>query len=567
MLDPRAPTGFYGSELMAQASLQWAPAYCLSKKRFKFQLNQMSDAAGWNLMQSGGGPAAFVSSPHRRTSDDPIGFAPTAVTGFAIGYNIDKPNNQGEYTDLRLNPRLVAKLLTQSYLGSDLGRGHPGIQDNPLAIMADPEFIELNPGLSQTAQEAGAALLTLANDSDIIQQLTDWIAHDQAAMDFINGKADPWGMKVNPSYKKMKLPRSEWPLLDTYIPQTQNTCRQNNPSVYFSQLAAPVTTLRKVSDALLDAWPNVQTRCDADLATQSYKLGRIDRQPFGSRFMLGVVSLGDAARYGLRAASLQTKKGTYVAPDKDSLAAAVDLMQPQQPQQPGKGGKGGRGDQRDQGSDGGSDSARLLAKPKAKTPDLSELGRPYVLDQADIRRSGEAYPGTVVVYTAAKLQNLIQDDADKVAMFIRTATTEGQKPGAGNGKLPAGFLPIQKTGSTAKLYDLAQDVATAVEAQTPEPTEGASPTGSNTGAPTLPPNTGDSGDVGDAPGGDLPTDAASAAPSASSAPEPLAMPQTEAVSSDLGDRAVPVLLILGLIGIALTSAVRFFVRPPQGPLP
>ena len=43
------------------------------------------------------------------------------------------------------------------------------------------------------------------------------------------------------------------------------------------------------------------------------------------------------------------------------------------------------------------------------------------------------------------------------------------------------------------------------------------------------------------------------------------MPQTEAVSSDLGDRAVPVLLILGLIGIALTSAVRFFVRPPQGP--
>ena len=46
VLDPRPPTGFYGSELMAQASLQWSPAYCLNKKRFKFQLNQMSDAAG-----------------------------------------------------------------------------------------------------------------------------------------------------------------------------------------------------------------------------------------------------------------------------------------------------------------------------------------------------------------------------------------------------------------------------------------------------------------------------------------------------------------------------------------
>ena len=109
-------------------------------------------------------------------------------------------------------------------------------------------------------------------------------------------------------------------------------------------------------------------------------------------------------------------------------------------------------------------------------------------------------------------------------------------------------------------------MADAVEAQTPLPTEEPSPTAWNTAAPTLPPNTGDSG-VGDAPSGDVPTDDPSAAPTSPSASaEPLAMPMTEAVSSDLGDRAVPVLLFLGLIGIALTSAVRFFVRPPRGPL-
>jgi hypothetical protein len=552
VLDPRAPTGFYGSELMAQASLQWAPAYCLNKKRFKFQLNQMSDAAGWNLMESGAGPAAFVSSPHRRTSPDPVGFAPSAVTGFAIGYNIDRPDNGGEFHDLRLTPRLVAKLLTQSYLGSDLGRGHPGIGDNPLAIMNDPEFIELNPGLSQITQEAGAALLSLANDSDIIQQLTDWIAHDHDAMDFIDGKADPWGMKVNPAYKKIHLPRSEWPLLDTYVPQTNNTCRQANPDVYFSQLAAPVTTLRKVSDALLDGWPNVQTRCDFDQVSNTYKLGRIDRQSYGARFMLGVVSLGDAARYGLSTAALQTKKGTFVAPDDGSLAAAVDLMQPQQAKPGGKGGNGSADTSATPGSD-----ARASAKP-----DLSALGRPYVLDQGDVRRSAKAYPGTMVVYAAARLQNLAEDDAAKVAMFIRTSTTEGQRPGAGNGELPAGFLPIGKSGPTAKLYDVAQLVADAVEAQTPEPSAAPSPT--DTSAPDLPPNTGDTGGVGDVPTGDVPTDAPSAAPSASpTAAAPVTMPQTEAVSSDLGDRAVPVLLILGLIGIALTSAVRFFVRPPR----
>ena len=182
--------------------------------------------------------------------------------------------------------------------------------------MADPEFIALNPGLSQTAQEAGAALLSLANDSDVIEQLTDWIAHDPAAMDFINGKADPWGMKVNPSVQEdqaaalgVAAARHLRPA-DRRTPVARTTRLSTSPS---SPHRSP--RCARSSDALLDAWPNVQTRCDADLATQSYKLGRIDRQPFGSRFMLGVVSLGDAARYGLRAAALQTKKGTYVAPD------------------------------------------------------------------------------------------------------------------------------------------------------------------------------------------------------------------------------------------------------------
>jgi hypothetical protein len=551
VLDPRPPTGFYGSELMAQAALQWSPAYCLNKKRFKFQLNQMSDDAGWNLMESGGGPAAFVSSSHKRRGTDPVGYAPTAVTGFAIGYNIDRPDNAGEFADLKLNPRLVAKLMTQSYLGSDLGRGHPGIEANPLGIMNDPEFIALNPGLSQITQEAGASLLSLANDSDIIEQLTDWIAHDSAAMDFVNGKPDPWGMKVNPSYKKIKLPRSEWPLLDTFIPQTNNTCRQANPDVYFSQLAAPVTTLRKVAEALLDGWPNVQTRCDFDQVSNTYKLGRGDRQSYGTRFMLGLVSLGDLERYGLKAAALQTKKGTYVGPSDTSLAAAVDLARQQAPKKGGKG--GGHGNQ-------GADNA------KVGTSTTFDPSRPFVLDQADVRRSGKAYPGTMIVYTAAKLRELAKEDARKVAMFIRTATSEGQKAGAGNGELPRGFLPITHKGVTKKLYDAAESVAGLVEKQTPLPTEEPSP--SDTAAPTLPPDTGsDGGEIGDVPGGDVPAEAPApeASPSATSTgpPEPVAMPQTEAVSSDLGDRAVPTLLILGLLGIGITGAVRFFVRPPR----
>ncbi len=524
ILDPRPPTGFYGSELLAQASLQWSPAYCLDKKRFKFQHNQMSDEAGWSLMEGGGGAAAVVSSKHERRGDDPVGYAPTAVSGFSVGYVIDKPDNQGELTNLRLNARLIAKLMTQSYLGSDLGRGHPGMAGNPLAIMNDPEFIALNPGLSQVSQEAGATLLSLSNSSDVIEQLTDYIAHDKSAMDFIDGNPDQWGMKVNPSYKRIELPRAEWPLLDDFIPTTENACRQNNPAVYFTQIAAPVTAMRKIAEALLDGWPNVQTRCDVELGTGGYRIGRIDRQSFGARFMLGVVSLGDVERYGLRSAALETSRGKFVAPSDASLSAGVAL----------------------------SEQKKAL--------------EPFLIDQGEVRRSGNAYPGTMIVYTAAKTSNLLAGDAAKVAQFIRVSTSEGQHPGTGNGELPAGFLAIKKSGVTGKLYAEAQRVATAVEKQTPPPSaEPAQPPdpGGSTDPPVLPdPPAPDNVDPLPA----APTQTTSSAPPAETpTPEVIAMPKTEPVSSEVGGRLLPGLLIIGLLGVALASGARFFVRPPTGP--
>ncbi|WP_036508223.1 hypothetical protein [Nocardioides sp. URHA0020] len=517
ILDPRAPTGFYGSELLSQAALQWSPAYCLNKKRFKFQLNQMPDEAGWNLMRNGEGAAAEVSSEHP-AGTDPVGYAPTAVTGFGISYLIDRPDNAGEYTRLRLNARLVAKLLTQSYLGSGLGKDHPGIGSNPWGIMADPEFVRLNPGLSQNASEAGASLLSLSNSSDIIEQLTSWIAQDAEATAFIRGKADPWGMKVNPSYRNITLPTAEWPLLDTFVPQTSIECWDANPPNYFSLLAAPVTTLSKIATALLDSWPNTQTRCDTDVSTSphTYKVGRVDRQSYGARFMLGIVSLGDAARYGLRTSALETRKGTYVAPTDRSLSAALRLSKQQQ-----------------------------------------KYG-PFVLDQADVRRSRTAYPGAMVVYTAARLQNLPKKDAAKVAKFIRVSTSEGQRPGSGNGELPQGFLPIRRSGVTARYYASAQTVADAVEAQrkpAAEPTAKPSPSvdgsggdGSGVGAPVTPPDA--------APGDPAPSVAPSpsVSPSAPTAATP--MPATQSVGSDLAGGLLPALILLGAIGCASTALLR-----------
>lgn len=519
VLDPRPPTGFYGSELLDQAALQWSPAYCLNKSRFKFQHNRMPDAAGFNLMTSGGAPAAFVSGEHELRGDDPVGYAPTAVTGFGVGYVIDRPDNAGEFANLRLNARLLAKLLTQSYPASALGRGHPGLEKNPLSINLDPEFKALNPGLDERDREAAATVLSLSDSSDVIETLTAYIHEDPAARAFVAGKPDPWGMRVNPSYRDISLPRPEWPLLDSYKPDVQEgTCRHaNNDTPYLTQVAAPVTSLSTIAEALIDAWPNVQTTCEGPLAGGAYRTGRVSRQPYGQRFMLGIISLGDAERYGLRTAALETSADRYVAPSRAALARGVQLAEQD-----------------------------------------TRYG-PFELDQQDVREDGRAYPGTMIVYTAARLRGMAKAEAAKVASFIRIATTEGQRTGRGNGQLPEGFLPITKTGTTKKLYDSARIVAAAVAAQRRAPSD--APSESPTDAPGTDPRSSapDAAVVPAAPpGGAAPSAGPSAAPTAAPAPTtgPVQSTATEVERSALAGLLLPLLLGLGVLGGVVSAAVR-----------
>jgi len=435
VLDSRAPVDFYGSELMSQASLQWAPAYCLRKDRFKFQHTSVGDEPAFALIEKGGVPAAFVSGTREQSTRTEIGYAPTALTGFAVAFIVDEPDNK-ERTRLNLSPRLIAKLFTQSYAGSTRGLQHPGMANNPLSLNRDPEFKALNPGLEDRAQEAAATVLSLSESSDVIKTLTSYLENDPEAKSFISGKPDPWGMVVNPSYANLKLPISEFPLLDTFVPTSAQECQVQNPAPYFGQLAAPVNSLRKIAEAVLDAWPNVQTKCDRATSSDPFKVGRTDRQGIGTRFMLGIVSLGDAARFGLRTASLQTSSTasktakftdasgrTFVAPTPGSIAAA------------------------------------------ARTAKSGGTTKAFSLDMASLRKTPSAYPGTMIVYTVAKVSGLAKPNALKVAQFIRTATTEGQVRGSGNGKLPGGFVPITRSGATAPLFAAAQKVAALIEAQ------------------------------------------------------------------------------------------------------
>ncbi len=69
-------------------------------------------------------------------------YSPVSVTGLVVAFQIDDAHGR-PVTSLRLNARLVAKLITASYRTG----GDPAVVDNPSNIFHDPEFLKLNPGV------------------------------------------------------------------------------------------------------------------------------------------------------------------------------------------------------------------------------------------------------------------------------------------------------------------------------------------------------------------------------------------------------------------------------------
>ncbi|WP_448631231.1 hypothetical protein [Cellulomonas soli] len=457
-------------------------------------------------------------SDRAASSAVPLGYAPVAVTGFGIAYVADKPDNAGEQTSLRLTPRLLAKLLTQSYPASVSGGSHPGLEHNPLTINVDPEFTALNPGLSDAVVEARAALLSLSDSSDVMTALTSYIAADPDAMAFIGGKPDPWGMVVNPAYRDVTVPTASWPLLDTWVRPSLQECESQITTPYLSLVAAPVNSLRKIAEAVLDAWPNVQTRCTRSTTSDPWKIGRVERQGYGTRFMLGVVSLGDAERLGLRTAQLLTAgtgtSGTYVGPSPAAMAAAV-------------------------------------ASATQEAP-----GEPFTLDRATL--PDDAYPGTMIVHVAARLSGLDAATAGHVSQFVDVATGEGQVPGSGNGQLPDGYLPITGTGPTAALLASARQVSGAFLRQGGSVVPAVAPVSTAPGPPSV---------VPPARASAATTTAVAAAPASvaglpadamADAAAPGATGLTPEQSSGAANAALPVTVGVGLAGLGAAPVLRLW---------
>jgi hypothetical protein len=605
----------YGSTPMAEATQQWSPKFCTDPTKFVFRHVQTGEPSAENLLglgltnptdasspspsvgasatgtsppasasasgtgpPGGAGPAtnAVEAVLESHSPDNPFSLptiqAPIAVTGFAISYIIDDAQGH-EYTELKLTPRLLAKLMTESYPDiPPVYNKYPALAHNPVDITRDPEFIALNPNVPPglSGRDAASTLYSLSGNSDTMLALTSYINADAEARTWLNGTPDPWGMVVNPSYKGIQLPVDSWPLLDSFIAnfgnQGTNDCIDNNPVPYLPLVASPTSTLVAIAQAIQFASPLSQTVCvlgggDTNLGD---KLTTNGREAPGFRFMIGLTSLGDAEYYSLDTAQLQTYQ---VSPDSTArFTSAVGRLFV------------------------GPTNAALLAAAQLAAPDESSGTWPIPYDALrDDPANAAAYPGTMFVYAAIPTAGLPTIDAADYATLLRFAVTQGQVPGFGNGELPPGYAPMTVADGLGDQVGFTLRAATAVANQTgkvptllggDEPSVSVPPVASSAPAPTQSapaahPSTVTPGQVGAVgPTTAAPTQASagvtapavvpSTSASAVASASPTAVPfsgTTVARSSALAGSILPTVLLIGICALFVAAALRFKVRP------
>ena len=442
-----APLNVYGSELMIQATLQWAPHFCLNSKLFNFNHVQTPEPLARNLLNTGAIEAAFSSRAPDGGFTTPTVSSPVAVTGFGIAFAADDGNQQ-PVPSLRLNARLLAKLLTESYPDQPfVSTAYKALAKNPLNITFDPEFQALNPGIPPKVNDAAATLLIMNTSSDVLEAMTSYINADPEARAWLDGRADPWGMVVNPNYKKVALPVDTWPQLDSFEPKDvyqrgKIDCLAENPVPWLPLVAAPTARLFSIGQDMQFAIAQSQTVCvlpDPNGSLNGAKMVAQGRQLTGHRFMLGIVSLGDAAREGLSLAALQTHNSgsttakftspagrSFVAPSVASMRAAGALLK--------------------------HDAATGLWPIPYQVMHTTSAG-------------ALAYPGTMVVYASVPTRGLPKADAKDLSELIAFAAGPGQTPGSAPGQLPDGYLPMTTANGLASLASSATHDAHLVAAQ------------------------------------------------------------------------------------------------------
>lgn len=519
------PTPTQGSEMLDQAMLSWLPKFCTTKSLFKLGFTRLNDdAARRNLFFKIAGQyssdLAFTTLPAKPVAGRPIVDAPVAVTGFAVAFTIDSTGYE-QIAHINLDARLLAKLVTESYDAPP----DPNVQDNPDSLLQDPEFLALNPGIKDLLVPAVQIdnPVLVQGSPDMVWEVTRYIDSDPQARAWLNGKPDPWGMKVNPHYqgKQWPLPNSQFQLRDPWT--WKDDPRQCTPKPVMEQVGQFVFDTASVSDAMANRQPQDYSVCAVGgQGGNDYEWAHSARQILGSRAMISIMDLPSAEEYQFPTAALRNAAGKYVEPTDASLAAAL----------------------------------KIATKDPASGTVESNL----------TQRSPDAYPGMMAVYAATPTHGLSATEASNYSKMITYMATQGQVHGTAAGQLPLGYLSLPQDMRAQALADAKhvanQDCTGALPGdhpcQAPPPPTTPPPTTPGDGGNGGTGGTGGTG--GSVPTGPVPTGPTSTGPTTPTSTTPTTAPVqpevfTASQQSSLAAHLIPVLLVLALGGLVLIPIV------------
>ena len=385
-----------GSPMLGRAMNQWIAALCGGSNPLTITFNSaLTEPQAVADVPLGLGDIALTTRPGP-TNPDPnhsYVFAPVAISAVSIAYWIDNPNTGKPIPSLRLDPRLVAKLLTQSYnfQNEGCGNGLPpkvigcdgAVDGNPFSLFDDPEFRKLNPKVqSPIGYGSEFQIPTVeAGHSDMTWEVTRWIANNTDADAFMAGHFDPWGTHVNTDYLGLKYP------IDSFTSE--------DPYPVISHLYSPVFPLNSVAQFQAANW-------DPGTDWEKDEFGNFPKNPIeipGERGLIAILDQGNAAAFRFPVAEIRNSRGHFVAPSPKSMRAALSSLVPT----------------------GGNKVTESIDFSKQKPG---------------------AYPLTMVIYAMVPTSGVSAKKADAIARFLDFAAGPGQKRGVQPGELPPGFLPL-----------------------------------------------------------------------------------------------------------------------------
>lgn len=432
-----------GHPLVSEAMTQWLPGLCATKTA-EVAFSDIGDLLVRRQLTSADRPTMGILSQGLPGGGGGATYAPVAVSGLTLSFLVERQYDPSvpeeeqleaskRVESMRLTPRLVAKLLTNSYSAAVPPR-NPTVAGNPAGLVDDPEFIALNPQFATLRAPTLTDVLVTGEVLDAYGLVWRWIDGDATARAWLNGEADESGMVVNPAYQNIALPINEFPKADTYctppgaVPGSQDLAAPPLCPFDWRPYAASLPQASREGSR-----GNNLSRSVLSLSPPAWRPA--GTPGIGSRSIMVLTTSALADRYGLPSAELLTGAGEYVGATVEALTNAASTATVD------------------------TDTGTLRTDPRADTTN--------------------AYPLTVIS-NASVVRSKVTDDGVRrqFADIIRAFATDLQRPGRGVGLLPEGYAPLP-----AELRRQALEAADAIAAPLPTAaatTTPASATGSTT---------------------------------------------------------------------------------------